>query len=162
MKKLIFVLSLLILILTGCDNRKYNILSYQDKSIAAKCTVNEKYSLTVEKADGVYRVKIDKPANLCGVEFEIGEGYATVKTDTVKIDIEKSKIQGICAISQIFSLEEGALTGATEKGDDAVLTFENTLGSYTLTLGKNSMPKHITISSSSYSYEITVDEISIK
>ena len=162
MKKLIFVFALLILILTGCDNRKYNILNYQDKSIVAKCTVNEKYSLTVEKENSTYRIKIDEPKKLRGVEFEIGDEYALVKTDTVKIEIDKSKIKGICALSQMFSLSESALTSTTEKGQESTLTFENTLGCYTVTVGKNSMPKHITIFSPAYSYEITVDEISVK
>lgn len=162
MKKTVLLLLLLCVILVGCDKREYGIMSYQNKNISARCTVNGEYEITLEQEKGICRLSVTKPERLKGISFELGTDYAKAVYKGAEITVSREHLGGICAISNIFALKEESLTDAMKKGAESVLSFKNIYGTYQVTLGKNSMPQEIIIQSPSYIYEIRVDAIEIR
>jgi hypothetical protein len=78
----------------------------------------------------------------------------------MKIPVKKESLRGINALLSAFSLSEEYLVGASG-GDIATLEFQTQDLYYTLTLGKNRMPKSIAIQGNGFSYQVEVREIKI-
>lgn len=156
----------LILLFFGCFlmlscQAEYGILGYQEKDIVAECTVNGKYKVEIQKTQNMCKVTVLEPQSVKGVSFEIGESVYAIYGDT-RIETEKDSLQGICALSQIFSQSEDCLTTATKEGMGSVLTFQKDTCVYKITMGKNSLPKHVSILSENFEYQIDVLSIELK
>ncbi|MBO5287668.1 MAG: hypothetical protein J6B34_06035 [Clostridia bacterium] len=160
MKRLVIFLALIALLSCSCQ-QKYDILDYQGGNIEAHCTVNEKYSVVIKSNKEALTLEIVEPVRLKGVTFQIGnEVYASV--NDVKIKIKPEQIKGICALCHMFSLEEETMTAAEKNGEGSELTFLDSYGAYTLTLGKGSVPSRVIINGEKYSYNVIIDGIKIE
>ena len=159
MKRLFFILFFFCITLTSCQG-KYGILDYQNKDILAVCTVNEKYKVEIAKTKELCKITVLEPENIKGISFEIGERAYTVFGDT-KIESSKESLDGICALSEIFSQSEECLTTAKEEGQGSVFTFQRDACVYRLTIGKNSLPKHVQILSDSFEYNVDILSIEL-
>ena len=161
MKKLLLLLIILIAaILCGCQ-REYGILDYQNKSIWAECQINGKYKAVITKNEGVCKISITEPREMQGIEFEIMESGAIASYDSLKIEIDKESLQGVCAIGSVFSQSEECLTGAREQGKESVLTFEQNGTLYQITLGEGSVPKNVKIINEAFEYDIEICAIEL-
>ncbi|MBE6674941.1 MAG: hypothetical protein E7596_07520 [Ruminococcaceae bacterium] len=161
MKRLFFILILFgVLCLCACG-KEYGILDYQSKNIVAECIVNGNYRVVLTKENDFFTVTVKEPREATGISFEIeGDTVSAVSGDT-KIQLEKSALGGICAISQIFSQSEDCLTSATEKGGGSVLTFQKESCMYQITIGESSVPKRVKIISEAFEYDIEICSIEL-
>ncbi len=157
MKRILFILALVTLLFMSCGN-EYDILSYQENEIVAECQVNEKFDLEIKKAGGCVRICVISPENLGGTVFEIRKEGSFVIKDELKIPLDNESICGIYALSQIFSLNEEAITTATSEG---VISFDTDHGLYTVTYGENNLPELITISGDVFEYSVKINAISL-
>lgn len=156
MKKALILLPLILLSLSSCINQSYGILPYQQKNIEAEITVNNEFKIRLIKKENI-TLEIIEPKELDTMSFIIEENGVLAKNNNVEILLEKKSLDGIYALSQIFSLNESYLTSM----EDSQLTFEQNETHYKLTLGKNDLPDKIIISSNSFYYEISIDGIEI-
>ncbi|MBQ7352612.1 MAG: hypothetical protein IJW54_01255 [Clostridia bacterium] len=156
MKKALILLPLILLSLSSCINQSYGILPYQQKNIEAEITVNNEFKIRLIKRENI-TLEIIEPKELDTMSFIIEENGILAKNNNIEILLEKESLDGIYALSQIFSLNESFLT-SMEEGQ---LTFEQNETHYKLTLGKNDLPDKIIISSNSFYYEISIDGIEI-
>ncbi len=161
-RALILPFILLILCLFGCTRTEYGILSYQDKDIEAQCIINEKYKARITKSDDSYTLSIIEPSELATVKFEIYKSEAYAVAGYVKVPIEKKSLSGICALFNMFSLDEASLTTATEIENGAELEFSNDYGSYKIVTSKNGTPKSCHISGNGYEYMVEIESILLK
>ena len=161
MKRFFVILVLFSLCLSACGTRSFGILPYQNKEIRAECTLNDQYKIEITKENGGGRVSFLEPTELSYISFLINENYVTAKSGDVEITLENEQSTGILAIFNIFSLDEAELCTAKSENELTLMEFSNEYGIYTLTLGKNSLPKHVKISSPAYTFDISVDAISL-
>ncbi len=162
MKRLFFILLFFgaLLFLASCQ-KEYGILEYQEKDIIAECLVNGEYKIQLEKTKELCKITVLEPQNASGISFEIGEGIYAIYGD-MKIQTDKDSLKGICAISEIFSQSEECLTTAVKENEGSVLTFQKDSCTYKLTLGRNSLPKQVSILSENFEYQIDVLSIELK
>ena len=160
MKKLALILALFLLFLTGCRESSYNILPYQERDIEALCVINEKYTVRLTKLGEKRGLEVLSPSELFGVEIYYDTTGAFLAVGDTKIPVERGRLKGVEALLSAFSLNEEYLTGANGN-DIATLEFQSQDLYYTLTLGKNRMPKFITIQGSGIDYRVEVKEIKI-
>ncbi|MBQ7907009.1 MAG: hypothetical protein IJ309_03440 [Clostridia bacterium] len=162
MKRLILILLVLVFVLSSCDRPTYGILEYQDRNIEAQCQINEKFKCILEKKEGELTLKILEPTELNTVSFVINDNGALAISKDIKIPLEKESIDGIYALVTVLCLNETELSSAREgENGDAVLTFLNERGQYTLQIGKNQMPKSAEITGDGYHYKITFESIKV-
>lgn len=159
MKRLFFILFFFCITLTSCQG-KYGILDYQNKDILAVCTVNGKYKVEIAKTKELCKITVQEPENIKGISFEIGERAYTVY-EGVKIESTKESLDGICALSEIFSQSEDCLTTAKGDGAESILTFQRENCTFKLTMGKNSLPKQVQILSDSFEYNVDILSIEL-
>ena len=160
MKRLFLILILFgTLLLCGC-RQEHAILDYQNKDISAECVINGKYRAVILKNNKACTVEIIEPKEAQGISFEIGEKAYAV-TGNTKIEIDKSHIKGICALSEIFSQSEECMTSAAEQGKGSVLTFQKEECTYQITLGENSIPKRVKIISEAFEYDVEICAIEL-
>ncbi len=157
MKK-IFALALLSLFFIISCKQEYGILDYQDNNIEAECEINQKYKVVIIKNGGTLSLEIREPLSLCGVKFQIADGKASIIKNELKIPISKESLRGICALTNIFSLDEGTITTATENN---IISFENEYGIYRVLYGESSLPQKIEISGDGYDYAVTINTIKL-
>ena len=161
MKRLFLILILFgVLCLCACG-KEYGILDYQSKSIVAECLVNGSYRVVLTKENDLCTLTVKEPREAQGISFEIVGDTVNVASGSTKIQLDKSALGGISAISQIFSQSEDCLTSATEKGGGSVLTFQNEDCMYQITIGENSMPKRVKIVSEAFEYDIEICSIKL-
>lgn len=158
MKKLALILAFFLLFITGCTEQSYDILSYQEKNLEALCVINEKYTARLVKSGDKRSLVILEPRELCGIEIYYDNEGAFLVSGDMKIPVERESLEGICAMLSVFSLEEEWLCKASGK-EQAVLEFRTGELYYLLTLGKNQMPKEVSIQGNGFSYKIVVKEI---
>ena len=157
MKKIILAFILSLLLFCSCKN-EYNILSYQENDIEAECVVNEKFNLEIKKTGKSVSISVLSPKSLAGVKFEIGENSSFVIKDEIKIPLKNEDISGIYALSRIFSLNEEAITTASYEG---VISFDTEYGIYSVSYGKNNLPKSITVYGNGFSYSVVIKGIKL-
>ncbi len=158
------LLILFIFIFSSCSNSSHDLLWYQAKSIRAECTLNGEYKIIISKDSESASVTVSSPSELEGISFEINDEQCLAKTpDGIKMPIDRSSISGICALTDIFSLNEESIikTEPAENGS-AIYTFSENGVFYEMTYGKNSTPKHVKILSENISYDIEINAIEIK
>lgn len=156
MKKLIVsVLLLSLIFVCGCG-REYGILDYQSKDISAECIVNKKYRVVIEKAEEKTKLTVKEPKEAMGISFEIGSEEIYAISGEAKIKMDKENLKGICALGSIFSQSEECLISATESGKESIFTFVENECSYQLTIGENSIPKNVKITSKSFEYDVEI------
>ena len=158
-RAIILVLCLCLATVTVSCGNEYDILSYQENDIIARCYVNEKYDLEIKKTGECVRICIFSPDFLCGITFEFSDTSSFAIKDDVVIPIDKKDLNGIYALSQMFSLSECTLTTVTENG---VISFKTDLGVYTVSYGENNLPKSITILGDGFDYTVEITGIEIK
>ena len=164
MKKLVIFFMLFVFgtTLCACHNQRYDILSYQEKEIFTECTLNGEYKIKITKEKDATCVGFLAPSSLSSIEFLITPENVIAKSGELEIPLEKSTLGGVCAVGQIFSLNECDLTCAKSEGKESYMEFSNEYGLYKLTLGENDLPKSVEIVSSAFLLDITFDAISIK
>ncbi|MBQ8163651.1 MAG: hypothetical protein IJZ93_04730 [Clostridia bacterium] len=162
MKKF-FLLLFIFIILTSCAP-SHELLYYQEKSVRAECTLNGEYGIVIEKTDGLKRVVITSPSELAGTSFEILNEECYIKSaDGIKMSIERSNISGICALVNIFSLnEENMIKSEPSENSSAVYTFLENGIAYEVTYNKNSLPSFIHITSNDFKYDIEINAIELE
>ena len=148
------------LVLVSCQG-KYGILDYQDKDITAECIINKKYRVEIEKTGENCKITVLEPQSAKGISFEIGD-RAYVLYDDTKIETDKNYLDGICALSEIFSQSEDCLTTAKAQGQGSVLTFQKEACTYQITLGEHSLPKSVKIFSEAFEYDVEICSIELK
>ena len=124
------------------------------------CTVNGKYKVEIAKTKELCKITVQEPENIKGISFEIGERAYTVY-EGVKIESTKESLDGICALSEIFSQSEDCLTTAKGDGAESILTFQRENCTFKLTMGKNSLPKQVQILSDSFEYNVDILSIEL-
>ncbi|MBQ7760967.1 MAG: hypothetical protein IJ400_02820 [Clostridia bacterium] len=160
MKKLALVIALFLLFLVGCQEQSYGILPYQENDLEAVCVINEKYTARLTKQGEKRSLTILEPESLCGIEIYYENESAFLVAEETKIPVKKESLCGIVALLSAFSLNEEHLVSATGT-EVATLEFQTEECYYTLTLGKNKMPKAITIQGKGFSYNVIVKEIKL-
>lgn len=160
MKKFTLILALFLLFLTGCRESSYDILPYQEKDLEALCVINEKYTVKLTKIGVRKGLVVLEPSTLSGVEIYYDDTGAYLVVEDTKIPVERENLKGIEALLSAFSLSEEYLVRANGN-DVATLEFQSQDLYYTLTLGKNRMPKSIAIQGSGIDYRVEVKEIKI-
>ncbi len=160
-KLLVFSLIILCLILSSCRGQKYGILSYQEGDIYAECLLNGEYKIAVSKNGDEKSVSFLSPTSLSSVSFIERDGKIVGSAGEIKIPFDSQELSGVTAILSMFSLDEGGLVSATGKGESACMEFNNTLGTYKVTIGKNNLPRRIEIFSERYEFDILVEAIKL-
>ena len=163
MKKRLLLLPfcILLLLLCSCHSQGYGILKYQDKKISAECTLNGEYKITIKKEGEVREICFLEPPSLKYISFEIKGDIVIGRAGELEIPFDEGNVRGICALSNIFSLNEECLSTAAAQDEGACLEFETEYGTYKLTLGKNELPSAVQILSSDYRYDISIDSIAL-
>ena len=149
-----------LLLLCSCEQEK-DFLAYQNKSPKIECTVNEKFKLVIEKSEKT-TIYVNEPSELKSVKFELSEGESFAITDDLKIPISSASLGGIFALGNMLSLKESEITSVKDEGKDSIVIFESSFGTYTVTYGKNALPKSIEIRSESYDYDVLITGINLK
>ena len=163
MKKLVLVATLFFcLLFPSCRGQEYGILPYQDKNIDAECTLNSEYKIRIVKENGRGHICFLEPTELSTISFSIEDERVTGNAGETKIPLPEKNTRGILAIFNMFSLKEGEISSARQEGSLSYIEFTTSYGVYSLTLGKNSMPKNIKIVSSDYTFDISIDTILLK
>ena len=140
--------------------RQEKILEYQERDITANCIINGKYGVLLEKRGGEVTITVTEPDYARGITFVLGEGV-TASVGETEIHLDKETVKGICAIGETFSQSEECLIGASSGEEGSVLTFQREGCLYRLTLGKNSLPKQVYISSESFEYNMEIASIEL-
>ncbi|MBO5374518.1 MAG: hypothetical protein J6A54_03605 [Clostridia bacterium] len=156
--KRIFVLLILMLALFSCAER-YELLSYQEGDISAKCSLNDKYIINVEKSADERVLKILEPCELEGVEFRCTSEGCVAICDDIEIPIDRALLNGVVAICSIFDLDESAIQASIADEDEASVSFLMDDISYTVTYGDDCLPSLIEISTDGFSHILRVLEI---
>ena len=157
MKKLLLIPLLIVVCLLSCK-REYSILEYQNNNIEASCTVNDKYSVIITKTDDLKILEVRSPDTLKGISFEIRGNKAYAIKDEIEIPVSTDSLRGICALLNLFSLNESEITSVSENN---VITYKNDYGVYTVTYGENNLPQKITLVGDTFEYDITVNTIKL-
>ena len=163
MKKLFLIqfFCVFLLVFSSCRVQNYGILSYQEKAIDAECTLNGEYKISIRKHGSEKKICFSEPSALSHISFEIVGENVTARAGEVEIQLEPETVRGILALSNVFSLNEGALSTAGALGERSNMEFQTEYGTYTLTLGKNGLPSRVQIYSAHYRYDISVDAIKL-
>ena len=161
MKKIFLALTLILLALICSCKQDYGILDYQNKDIRAECKINGKYKTEITKIGNTCKIKVLEPDEAQGIEFEITEDTACVSYGELKIELDKEKLRGVCAVASIFSQREEYLTGAWNEEKKSVLTFEQNGTHFQITLGENSTPKRVKILNEGFEYDIEIYTIEL-
>ena len=127
----------------------------------AVCQVNEKYTVEIAKTAELCTITVKEPKSMAGLVFEIGETVWAVAGDT-RIQMDRESLGGICALADIFCQSEECLTTATGEGNSTTLTFQNESCTYKITMGKNSLPQKVHITSDSFEYNVDILSIELK
>lgn len=150
------IIPLILLFFCACTNQSYGILPYQEKDIEAEINVNNEFKIRLIKKDNI-TLEIIEPVTLKEISFTVEENGILAKDGNVEIMLDKDKLDGIYAISRIFSLDEACLTTA----ENSQFSFEQNNAHYVVMLGKNDLPQSIRITSNSFFYQITIEGINI-
>ena len=162
MKRIVFVpILLLFLVLCSCHGQRYGILSYQESDIYAECSLNGEYKIAVSKSESERSVRFLSPESLSSVSFVERNGEIVGCAGEIEIPFDKENLSGVLAIISMFSLDEGSLVSAVGDKANACMEFNNTLGTYKITLGENDLPKRIEILSEGYEFDILVEAIKL-
>ncbi|MBQ8545638.1 MAG: hypothetical protein IJ437_01725 [Clostridia bacterium] len=163
MKKVAIFMSILLfsLVLSSCHGQSYGILSYQEGDIYAECSLNGEYKLAVSKKEGVRSLQFLYPEELSSVSFIETDGKIIGRAGEVEIPFDSDNLSGVSAILAMFSLEESSLASATPDKSSACMEFNNTLGTYKITIGENDLPKRIEIFSDKYEFDIVIEAIKL-
>lgn len=162
MKKIIALLfSLFLIFVAGCEKREYGILDYQKKNIEAECLINEKYRVILKKEEEKITLTVKEPKEIADISFETSENGVLAKSAETKIQLEKGKMRGIEALLGIFSQSEECMKKADKSGQSSILTFENESCIYVITVGENSLPKKVKITSEEFEYDVDIYAIKI-
>lgn len=161
MKKLLLTLPLLLLVIICSCTRDYGILDYQSKDIVAECKINGKYKTEITKTANLCKIRVTEPTTAQGIEFEITEDKACVSYGELKIELDKEKLKGVCAIASMFSQSEEYLTGAWDEKGKSILTFEQNGTHFQITLGESSTPKRVKILNEDFEYDIEICTIKL-
>jgi hypothetical protein len=160
--KRLFPLLLIFLIFTVSCGTKYDILSYQEKSIRANCKINNKYEAVITKDEEHSSLKIISPKELFGTSFHLYKNEAYIEKDELKIPVNKDILKGISALVSCFSLNEAALTTVENQNKSSIVTFNSSNATYIVTYGQNKLPCHFEITGDTFSYSIEVSSIELK
>jgi hypothetical protein len=160
MKRFLPVLLLVFLLLCACNEQK-DFLAYQQKNPTLECVVNEKFELVISKSD-IITIKVKKPSEISALYFEFGQGDGYAINGDLKIPLGRESACGLYALSNVLSLENESILSVVDQGKNSIVTFENDLGTYTITYGKNLLPSHIEIHSEKFDYDIVVNGISLE
>ena len=161
MKRLFFILLFFgCLCFLSCQ-RDYALLDYQNGNLVARCRVNEKYTVEIDKTESGCTLTVLEPKNASGITFTVGE-RVFVSYDGTEIEMEKGDLGGICALAGIFYQNKDSLVSATQKGEGSELTFQSDGCVYQITLGKGSLPKTVYVASQSFRYEVEILSIELK
>lgn len=156
----IFVL-LCAVFLWGCEKREYGILDYQNNNIEAECIVNGKYKVVLKKEENSSTITVKEPKEAENIFFEITDDRIFAISGETKIELNREELKGVCALAEIFSQSEECLTQASEKGKESVLTFETNQCIYVITLGENSVPKNVKITSENFQYDVEICSVKL-
>ena len=155
-----------ILLFFGClcffsCHRDYDLLDYQNRNLVARCRINEKYTVEIDKTESGCILTVAEPENVSGITFTVGEKLF-VSYDGTEIEMAKDDLAGICALAGIFYQSEDGLVSATQKGEGSELTFQSDGCVYQITLGKSSLPKKVYVASQGFRYEVEILSIELK
>lgn len=163
MKKLcLLLLPLLAFFTLSCHSQDYGILSYQEKSIEAECSLNGEYKILVTKDGEKCSVAFLEPTSLSTVSFTYENDKIVARAGEMEMPLNKEELDGVMAILNMFSLNEECLAYAGSGENGEVLEFISELGSYRLTMGENDVPKRIEITSESYEFDIAIEAMKLK
>lgn len=160
MKRLFFILFFFSVIFFCSCQRQDDILEYQDKGISAECLVNGEYRILLQKNQSSTTLTVKEPQEADGISFVIGDTVNAVFNET-SITIDKESLKGIYALSQIFSQSKEQLINAVSSDEGSILSFSDGECLYQITLGKNSLPKLVQISSQSFEYSVEILSIEL-
>ena len=160
MKRFLPVLLLTFFLLCACNEKK-DFLAYQQKNPTIECVVNEKLELVISKSE-IITIEVKKPSEISALYFEFGQSDGYVINGDLKIPLGRESACGLYALSCVLSLENESIVSVVDQGKNSIVTFENDLGTYTVTYGKNLLPSHIEIHSDKFDYDIVVKGISLE
>ena len=160
MKRFLPVLLLAFFLLCACNEKK-DFLAYQQKNPTIECVVNEKFELVISKSK-IITIEVKKPSEIGALYFEFGQSDGYVINGDLKIPLSRESACGLYALSCVLSLENESVVSVVDQGKNSIVTFENDLGTYTVTYGKNLLPSHIEIHSDKFDYDIVVKGISLE
>lgn len=160
MKRFLPVLLLAFFLLCACNEKK-DFLAYQQKNPTIECVVNEKFELLISKSE-IVTIEVKKPSEISALYFEFGQSDGYVINGDLKIPLGRESACGLYALSCVLSLENESIVSVVDQGKNSIVTFENDLGTYSVTYGKNLLPNHIEIHSDKFDYDIVVKGISLE
>lgn len=160
MKRFLPVLLLAFFLLCACNEKK-DFLAYQQKNPTIECVVNENFELLISKSE-IVTIEVKKPSEISALYFEFGQSDGYVINGDLKIPLGRESACGLYALSCVLSLENESIVSVVDQGKNSIVTFENDLGTYTVTYGKNLLPSHIEIHSDKFDYNIVVKGISLE
>lgn len=154
MKRLFSVIVISLLLLCSCRG-EYGILEYQEKIESVSCLVNGKFEIVIRNEGDTLTLEILKPEKIKGVQFKIGQSAEIIYND-IQMTVEKQNLKGICALGNMFSLNESDLACASEQENGSSLSFATDYGYYTVELNQNSTPSKITVTAPEYTYTVEI------
>lgn len=159
--KRLFVALFTILLLCSCG-AKYEPFAYQDGDIVAKCRVNDKYIIKVEKVEGERLLYISEPSELSYISFKYEGGECVARCDDMEIPLSEGASDGIVALCLMFDLSERDIVSTTASVDSSRIEVCSGDICYLVDYDKDSLPSHISISSDSLSIDVEILELSAK
>ena len=118
-----FILMLCItLSVCGCQNRRYNIIPFENKNAELECIVNSKFNVTIKKEDNTLSLTVNEPTEIAGAMFVFSETESYAISGETKIPIDKSAYSGIYALVSILNIkEEMSLSAARSETGSSVM-----------------------------------------
>ena len=160
MKRLLVAL-FAVLLLCSCG-AKYEPFAYQNGDIVAKCEVNDKYIINVEKAGGERLLYISEPSELSYISFKYEGGECIARCDEMEIPLSEGAMDGIVALCLMLDLSEEDIISTTASVDSSRIEVCSGDVCYLVDYNKDSLPSHISISSDSLSIEVEILELITK
>ena len=161
-RALALLLFILCFFLASCGENKYGILPFEGKCVYARCEINGKFTVTVEKNHTGCCLKVISPSEISGLEFHFSEEGDYIISDSMKIPADRNSLSGIYAISSLFNIEEDAMTSAVSEDGCGSITFTSSFSEYLLIFDKKGYLTDAEITGDGFSYNVKILSMKIE
>lgn len=160
-KAFIVFLALISLLFTSCSEEKYYILPFENRDAIIECTVNDKFSIEIEKCGGTLSLSVLSPDEIRGVSFIFSDSGDKMISDKIDMPVSRNELLGIYSVASVLELTEEAMTSAASKGGTGEIIIEKNGLTYTLIFASDGEMTDIGIIGNGLNYSIKVNKLTV-
>lgn len=149
--RLALAITLLALALSSCADAGSpgaSVLWYQNGVTKAEMTLSAgkgEYALALTRTDAETRLELLSPENIKGVKITRASGAYYISSGETKIPLSADVFSGVAPILDALSLPEEEIRDVSlAENGESIFTVESERGVYTVSVGKDGMPRKIT------------------